>query len=197
MANKTGIEWTDQTWNPIIGCTKISPGCKHCYAEVMADRICAMKKGNSPYMEVLLYPKDDYGHIDDECHGWNGKTALVEKQLLKQNLGKPCAVFCGSMTDLFHPETPFEWLDRVFEVIRNHPNHTFQILTKRHERMVEYFTEHAILDNVWLGVTAENQAMAGERIPQLLRLDPVVSFVSIEPMLEPIDLTKIPNANLL
>ena len=187
MANNTSIKWTDdgKTWNPIIGCSKLSPGCKRCYAEVMGNRLAANPK-----------TAKNYGQVMSDGH-WNGKTFLVERQLLKPNLGEPCLVFVGSMTDLFNEATSFECLDRVFKVIYDHPQHIFQILTKRPERMVEYFSQHDLPFNVWLGVTAENQAMAEERIPQLLRLDPVVSFVSIEPMLEPIDLTKISNANLL
>jgi|JFJP01.1.fsa_nt_gi protein gp37 len=196
LSKETRMTWTKKIWNPIIGCTKISEGCKHCYAEVMADRICAMKNGNSPYMEVLLYPKDDYGYIDDECHGWNGGTALVEKQL-KPKLGKPSLVFVGTMTDLFHTETPYIWLDRVFDVIYKHPQHTFVILTKRPQHMVEYFIDRTIPYNVWLGVSVENQAMADERIPLLLQLDPTIAFVSIEPCLGAIDLSVIHNSNQL
>jgi protein gp37 len=185
MAQQTEIVWTKQTWNPIIGCTKISQGCKFCYAEKMANRLAANPKTSQSYAQVM-----SNGH-------WNGQTFLVEKQLLKPSFGEPCMVFVGSMTDPFHEATPFEWLDRVFAVIEKHPQHTFQILTKRPARMFEYFAKHPLPDNVWLGVTAENQAMAEERIPQLLRLDPRIAFVSIEPCLGAIDLSLIPNANLL
>ena len=167
------IEWTDQTWNPIIGCSKVSPGCDNCYAEKMA------------YRQTKMRPRCEYGRVLSRGlymakPGWNGKTALVESMLKKpMNRNKPTKYFICSMGDLFHESVPFEWVDRVFAVMALCPQHTFQILTKRPERMAEYLTEyreygvrkhwwndHKIssmekgyvqtLPNVWVGCTIEN-----------------------------------------
>jgi len=127
------IEWTDKTWNPIIGCSKTSPACDHCYAERMAFRLACNDKAPKEYMDVVGGPKGS---------GWNGKTALVESVLEKPlHWRKPCRVFVGSMTDLFHDSTPFEWVDKVFTVMALRPQTTFQLLTKRPERMRKYLTQ--------------------------------------------------------
>ena len=126
----TKIEWTDKTWNPIIGCSHISPACDHCYAERMAARLAQNPKAPTEYQRVVQPGKP---------WTWNGKTALVGSALdTPLHWRKPCRVFVGSMTDLFHPSTPFAWVNRVFEVMAGCPHITFQILTKRPERMREY-----------------------------------------------------------
>jgi protein gp37 len=124
------IEWTDETWNPIIGCSKASAGCKNCYAERMARRQSYMRFG-CEYTDVV------------DGNGWNDKTAFVESAILKPlRWRKPRKVFVVSMGDLFHETVHFEWIDKVFAVMALCPQHTFQVLTKRPDRMLEYLTEH-------------------------------------------------------
>jgi len=183
---KTKIAWADETINPVMGCTKVSLGCKNCYAVGMSLRLAAMGIPG-------------YGGVEHDG-GWSGeihyRPDVLDKKLQKLPR-KPQRIFLESMGDLFHAGVKQEWLDKIFAKVQREKHHTFMVLTKRPARMVEYFTEHDIPDNVWLGVTAENQEMAEERILHLLRLDPPVAFVSIEPCLGAIDLSLIPNANLL
>jgi len=176
------IPWTELTWNPIVGCSKISAGCQNCYAEKMASRLVSM--GQVEYMPTIFTSK------------WTGKTAFVESALRKPlHWKKPKMIFVCSMGDLFHESVPFKWIDKVYSVMLNCPQHTWQVLTKRPERMLEYYKTktHVVkeADNIWLGVTAENQEMANERIPILLQIPAAVRFVSCEPMLEPVDLTNV------
>jgi protein gp37 len=181
------IEWTNKTWNPIIGCDKISEGCKNCYAEKMAKRLSGIK-ATSYYREVLVsYPMDDrYGK-------WNGKTHFIESALEKPlKRKKPTKYFICSMGDLFHESVPFEWINKVFEVVENAKQHTFQILTKRPDIMYKYMQRYGVgemPDNIWLGVTAENQEQANKRIPILLKIHAKIRFVSVEPMLSNVDLS--------
>lgn len=173
----TKIEWvarpgtTPESWNPVTGCTKVSPGCKHCYAERMARRLA----GRHGYPEAP-------NHFDVTLH-----PDRLEQPLRWR---KPRTVFVCSMSDLFHEDVPEEWIDRIFSVIDEARTHTYLILTKRAERMYEYTHNEAYIDwqwpHVWLGVTAENQAMADERIPLLLETPAAVRFVSLEPLLEQI-----------
>ena len=182
----TKIEWTDETRNPIVGCTKISPGCKHCYAEIMARRLSGMPLQSPKYSMVIYEGK------------WSGNTFMDETALEKPfSWKKPRRIFVCSMGDLFHESVPFSWIIEVMFVIRGNPQHTFQILTKRPLRMHEFFTECASnpffidrgdLPNLWIGVTAENQEQANKRIPLLLDIPNVKRFVSIEPMIGPISL---------
>ena len=207
----TKIEWTDRTWNPIIGCSHVSPGCDHCYAEKMACRLARMPgKVGETYSQV----------VDLDKNLWKGRTAFVPSTLEKPlHWKKPKRIFVGSMTDLFHPSVPDEWLDRVFATMALCPQHTFQILTKRPERMLEYISSLWVhrrvwkrvvesigfghqfegkwvddsawpLSNVWLGVTAENKAMADKRIPVLLQTPAEKRFVSLEPLLKAVDLSR-------
>lgn len=171
----TKISWTDETWNPIIGCQQISEGCKNCYAEKMAKRLCAM--GKEQYFPVV------------DPHGWTGKTNFVESQLEKPlKWKKPRMIFVCSMGDLFHKSVDFQDIIEIFLIMKKCPQHTFQILTKRPDIMRDFF-EYAPnpywgnLPNVWLGVTAENQEQANRRIPVLLKIPAKVRFVSVEPML--------------
>ena len=170
------IEWTQETWNPIVGCSKVSPGCQHCYAERMAKRLKAMGVAN--YQDVV-----------DE-NGWTGIMGFVPGALLKPyRWKKPRMVFVGSMNDILH-NTVQDWaLNAIMGTIAKFPQHIFQILTKRAERMAEYFSTHEVPDNLWVGVTAENREMANKRIPYLLHVKAKVRFVSIEPMLGPVDLS--------
>lgn len=157
------IEWTEQTWNPTTGCTKVSAGCKNCYAETMAKRLQAM---GTPGYE-------------------NGFEFSLMPYRLKQPLRKkkPTKYFINSMSDLFHEQMDFSYLDDIFDVILQTPWHTYQILTKREERMAEYFSNRKLPDNVWLGVTVENQ-MAIPRIDYLRDINVTIRFLSIEPLLE-------------
>lgn len=169
----TKIEWTDKTWNPITGCSKRSTGCLHCYAEVMARRLKAM--GQEKYA--------------------NGFTVTLHKRCLNEPLtwrGKH-NIFVCSMSDIFHEDVPFDFVDRMFDIIRSTPQHRYQILTKRAERMAEYFKTRSIPDNVWLGVTVEAKS-SRFRIDLLRNLSASVKFLSCEPLVEDIgniDLTGI------
>ena len=187
----TKIEWTGQTWNPITGCTKVSPGCKNCYAERMAKRLKAM--GKPQYQNVI----GDNGK-------WNGVISFVESALEKPlKRKKPTTYFVNSMSDLFHDGVPDIWIDQIFEIMAACPQHTFQILSKRPGRMKEYIKimtassfqpfRYEPLPNVWLGVSVENQAAADELIPHLLQT-PAIRFLSCEPLLGPIDFKQ--SANL-
>lgn len=159
----TKIEWTDKTWNPITGCTKISAGCAHCYAEMMAHRLKAM--GVAKYA--------------------NGFIPTIHEDALKEPIKwkKPHMIFVCSMADLFHEEIPFEFIDKVMDTIECTPQHKYQILTKRAERMIQFFSQKKIPTNVWLGVTVEDNA-AKSRIELLKKIEPSVRFLSCEPLLE-------------
>lgn len=170
MANSR-IEWTEKTWNPVTGCSKISEGCKHCYAERMSKRLagrCGYDK-DEPF--TVTYHPDKL----DEPLRWR----------------KPSRIFVCSMGDLFHEGVDDGLLCRVFDVMAVAEHHTFLILTKRPARMREFFARcvHGNFQNIWLGVTAENQQRADERIPILLQIPAAERFVSVEPMLGPVDLS--------
>lgn len=174
MATQSTIEWTEQTWNPTTGCTKISPGCKHCYAEVMARRLKAM--GAAGYQ--------------------NGFHLALHPERLEQPLRrkKSTVYFVNSMSDLFHEDIPDEFLDRVFSVIRKTPQHTYQILTKRGDRLPQYFRDRDCPQNVWLGVSVEDRKYGVPRIDHLRQVDAHIRFLSVEPLLEDLgtlDLTDI------
>jgi len=174
------IEWTEETWNPIVGCTKVSAGCAHCYAERMANRLKAM--GRPEYQDVV----NGNGR-------WTGRVTLVPERL-EQPLRwrKPRTVFVCSMSDLFHPKVPMYYHVNIWRAMADTPQHTYQILTKRPRAMrgrLEPLSQtFGVLPNVWLGVTAENQEAADERIPLLLQTPAAVRFVSAEPLLGPITL---------
>jgi len=170
------IEWTDETWNVCTGCTKVSDGCKHCYVERIWPRLA----GN---------PK----HV---CHGRKFTDIQRHPERLDQPLHwkRKRMVFVNSMSDLFHEDVSFEFIDEVFAIMAMCQQHTFQILTKRPERMREYTTSERIINvkwplpNVWLGVSIEDQQTADERIPLLLQTPAAVRFVSAEPLLGLVDL---------
>ena len=158
------IEWTEQTWNPVTGCTKISPGCKHCYAEVMAKRLQAM--GTPGYKNGF-------------------KLSLLPERLFQPyKRKKPTMYFVNSMSDLFQEEVPFEFIEKVMRVIEETPLHTYQILTKRSARMREFYETRVVPDNVWLGVSVEDQKYGKPRIPDLQAIKSKTRFLSIEPLLE-------------
>ncbi len=165
MTTKTSIEWTESTWNPVTGCSKISPGCKHCYAERMANRLAAM--GMHKYR--------------------NGFNVTLHPNLISEPLSwkKPRRVFVNSMSDLFHEEVPLSFIKQVFEAMNVSRQHQFQILTKRAERLAEIAQELKWTDNIWMGVTVENADYL-YRIKCLKQTKAKVKFLSIEPLLGPL-----------
>lgn len=170
----TKIEWTDKTWNPITGCTKYSAGCVHCYAETMSRRLKAM--GLEKYrngFQLTLH-----------------EAALMEPFQWE----KAHNIFVCSMSDLFHENVPFEFIDKVMDIISKTSQHRYQILTKRAERMEAYFEQHVIPHNVWLGVTVENQN-AKYRIEHLRHLKAEVRFLSCEPLLEDLGILDLSHIN--
>jgi protein gp37 len=164
MSTKTSIEWTEQTWNPAVGCSKVSPGCAYCYAEVMARRLKAMRvKGYENGFRLTLLPR-----------------RLEEPIRRKQ----PTIYFVNSMSDLFHEEIPDSYLRQVMAVMRQASIHTFQILTKRAGRMAEFLRLEKPPRNVWVGVTVENRDHGLPRLDALRRISAPIRFVSAEPLLE-------------
>lgn len=164
MTTISKIEWTERTWNPTVGCTKVSPGCKHCYAEDMAARLQAMKTpGYERGFELTMLPQ----RLQDP---------------LKRKI--PTIYFVNSMSDLFHEDVPFAYIDQVFEVIAQAKQHTFQILTKRSSRMAEYFQGKIAPPNAWIGVSVEDQKYGVPRIDHLRRVSASIRFLSVEPLLE-------------
>ncbi len=169
--SKSSIEWTELTWNPTTGCDKISAGCKFCYAEVMSKRLQAM--GLEKYKGGF-------------------KVRLHEDELQRPyKWRKPRMVFVNSMSDLFHEDIPLEFIQKVFKVMNNNPKHTFQVLTKRAERLEELSALLTWTENIWMGVSVENQKTTF-RINHLQKTSTCIKFLSLEPLLE-----TLPNLNLL
>jgi protein gp37 len=164
MSERSAIEWTNATWNPVRGCTKVSPGCKHCYAETLAERFRGVP-----------------GHPFER--GFD--LTLVPKALglpLKWRTGR--LIFVNSMSDLFHEDVPDEYIGRVFDVMRAASHHQFQVLTKRAERMAAFAQKMVLPENVWMGVSVETEEYRW-RISHLRRVDARIRFLSIEPLLAP------------
>lgn len=205
MSDNTKIEWTDATWNPIRGCSRVSEGCRHCYAETVAKRFSGE---GQPYEGLIARGGQ-----------WNGQIKIVD-HVMDQPLRwqRPRLVFVNSMSDLFHENVPEHVVDRVFSVMALAEKHTFQVLTKRPERMLQYLSQDRrrqwadmavhfwggidpdalhdsihygdqVLPNVWLGVSVEDQKSADERIPLLLATPAAVRWISAEPLLGPVDLS--------
>ncbi len=166
MATMSTIEWTEATWNPVTGCTKISAGCKYCYAETMARRLKAM--GVKRYRDGFKLTL---------------QSDIVELPLRWK---KPRIVFVNSMSDLFHEDVPFEYIARVFDVMAQAEQHTFQVLTKRTKRLVELSSRLEWPANVWMGVSVENEAQV-RRVRHLQAVPAAVRFLSVEPLLGPIE----------
>lgn len=165
MATRSSIEWTESTWNPVTGCTKLSPGCAHCYAERMALRLRAAGQPN---------------YID------GFKLSLHERMLeVPLKWKKPQMIFVNSMSDLFHKDVPLEFITKVFDVMRRASWHTFQVLTKRSERLLELDPEIDWPPNVWMGVSVENQDYTF-RIDHLREIHAHIKFLSLEPLLGPL-----------
>ena len=168
----TKIEWAEESWNPVTGCTPVSEGCQNCYAARMARRLAGR----------CGYPADEPFRV----------TLHPERLEQPAKWRKPRRIFVCSMGDLFHPDIRWEYIYDVFLAMYNAGWHTFLVITKRPERMKAIIEEHIphVADNIWLGVTAENQARGDERIPVLLSIPAAVHFVSIEPCLGPVDLLR-------
>ncbi len=162
---KSQIEWTESTWNPVTGCTKISPGCKHCYAERMAGRLQAMGQAN--YRNGFLLTLQDH---------------MLELPLKWK---KPQTIFVNSMSDLFHQDVPLEYIQRVFAVMNQAHWHRFQVLTKRSHRLLELHQEVSWTRNIWMGVSVEN-ADYTFRIDDLRQTGAAIKFLSIEPLIGPL-----------
>jgi len=174
MSQRTAIGWTEATWNPVTGCSRVSPGCEHCYAEALSLRMGWSAKP------------------------WTQQNAAENVKLHPERLAEPLRwrtprrVFVNSMSDLFHEQIPDDFLDLVLDVMARAPRHTFQVLTKRPGRMQAYLSARNFartpLPNVWLGVSCEDQRRAEERIPLLRATPAAVRFLSCEPLLSPIQL---------
>ena len=165
MSGPSSIEWTEVTWNPVTGCTKISAGCKHCYAERLARRLQAM--GNRRYsngFQITLH--DD---LIDAPRQWRA----------------PRVVFVNSMSDLFHQDIPTEFIKRIFQTMNECPQHTFQVLTKRSDRVRDLSPVLEWTPNIWMGVSVENDSMH-HRIHHLLEVPATVRFLSCEPLIGPV-----------
>lgn len=204
MSDKTGISWTDATWNPVSGCTRVSAGCDNCYAVEMTKRLDKM--GKEKYSGLVNVGKQHFNGVV-KCH----EDALT----IPLGWKKSRRIFVNSMSDLFHKEVPFEFIAKVFGVMADCPQHTFQVLTKRPDRMSAVLDElvssrgrlcrwlrkniegdlccvesqQMPLPNVWLGTSVEDQASADERIPHLLKCPAAVRFLSVEPLLGATDLS--------
>lgn len=171
--SKTTIEWTEKVWNPTTGCTEVSAGCANCYAKTMSKRLQAM--GQLKYkdnFEVRVHPSE-----------------LARPYKWK----KPSVVFVNSMSDLFHKDVPIEFIKQVFKVMNENPQHTFQVLTKRAERLFELHKELEWTPNIWMGVSVENEKVM-DRIDFLRKTNAQTKFLSLEPLLGPLpnlDLTNI------
>jgi len=166
MAEHSNIEWTEATWNPVTGCSKVSTGCKHCYAERLARRLQAM--GNVRYR--------------------NGFTVTLHPAVLDlpKRWRQPRMIFVNSMSDLFHEHVPLEFIQRVFATMRDCPQHTFQILTKRSARLRDLAQYLDWAPNIWMGVSVENRRVI-HRIHDLQAVPAYVRFLSCEPLLGPLD----------
>ncbi len=162
---KSAIEWTESTWNPVTGCTKISPGCRHCYAERMARRLRAM--GHPNYADG--FRPTTHEHVLEMPLRWK----------------RPQVIFVNSMSDLFHQEVPMEFIAKAFKVMAEASHHRFQVLTKRSRRLRELAPELPWPSNVWMGVSVEDDEHV-YRIDHLKRTDASIKFVSFEPLLGPI-----------
>lgn len=166
MGTRSNIEWTELTWNPVTGCTKISQGCKNCYAERMAKRLKAM--GSDRYRNefaITLHPD-----LLDQPKRWRS----------------PRLVFVNSMSDLFHPDIPAEYIAQVFQTMADCPQHTFQVLTKRSDRLAELAPTLPWPENVWMGTSVEDRRVT-HRIGDLLKVPAAVKFLSCEPLIGPLD----------
>jgi protein gp37 len=165
MATHSHIEWTDSTWNPVTGCNKISPGCKHCYAERLANRLKAMGQANYR----------------------NGFEVTLQPQMLEHPLQwkTPKRIFVNSMSDLFHKDVPTAYIRKVFEVMNRAQWHQYQVLTKRSDRLLELTTQLRWAPQIWMGVSVESEKYK-HRIDDLRKTGAHIKFLSLEPLLGPL-----------
>lgn len=165
MANHSSIEWTEATWNPVTGCTKISAGCLHCYAETMAKRLQAMGQANYA----------------------NGFKLTLQPQMLDLPLRwrKPRTIFVNSMSDLFHKNVPTSYIQQVFSIMKRAHWHRFQVLTKRSDRLMQLSNELDWAENIWMGVSVENEQTLF-RVDNLRQTGAAVKFLSLEPLIGPL-----------
>ncbi len=185
MAQSSTIEWTEATWNPVVGCRKVSAGCANCYAERMANRLAAMATadvagGRNPGKKAA------YVHVINRRGSWNGDVYLdyssVEAPL---SWTTPRVIFVNSMSDLFHEDVPEEFIYAVFDVMNRCEQHTFQLLTKRPERTAELSRRLDWGPNIWMGTSVENKAVT-QRVHDLRRTHASIKFLSVEPLIGPI-----------
>ena len=172
MSDNSAIEWTDATWNPVTGCTKVSPGCAHCYAETITLRF----KRGGPFLP-----------------GMTTITTHYDRLAIPGKWKTPRRIFVNSMSDLFHEYVPFDFVDEVFRRMIKYNQHIYQVLTKRPERMLEYLNSTQTPcwpGHVWAGVSVENQYWAKKRIPVLIDIPAEVRFLSVEPLLKEVDLSQ-------
>lgn len=161
---ESSIEWTEHTWNPVTGCTKVSPGCKHCYAETMTRRLTAMgTKGYENGFKLTMHP---------------------ERLSQPKKRKNPTTYFVNSMSDLFHEDVSDAFIEKVLQVCQETPQHTYQILTKRADRLPTFFSQRDCPSNVWLGVSVEDRKYGVPRIEDLRKVNAAVRFLSVEPLLE-------------
>jgi protein gp37 len=177
VATNSSIEWTEATWNPVVGCTVISPGCSNCYAMRMARRLEAM--GQRKYAGTTC--------ISGRRPKWNGVVRIDEESLrLPKTWKTGRMIFVNSMSDLFHESVPLDFMQRVFDTMRHTPQHTYQILTKRAERLEELAPGLDWPESVWMGVSVENADYL-PRIDHLRRTGAFIKFLSLEPLLGPLE----------
>jgi protein gp37 len=217
MGQKTTIEWTDASWNPVRGCSRVSEGCRNCYAEKIAARFSGKGEPYEGLAQIKHIRRVNGSTETTESH-WTGEVRFIEEHLKDPpRWKKPRRVFVNSMSDLFHEGVPDEWIDKIFAVMALAGRHTFQVLTKRPQRMLEYMQRlsrgikpieaearamgHTFLygsenqfstlawpiRNVWLGVSVEDQKNADMRVPLLLKTPAHVRWVSYEPALGPVN----------
>jgi protein gp37 len=185
MAQTSTIEWTDTTWNPVVGCSKVSPGCAHCYAERMAKRLASMAQSDRDAGRHSGR-KAVYLNVINKRGRWNGDVFLLDEALDDPfRWRSPRFVFVNSMSDLFHEQVPDEFVARVFDAMNRCPQHTFQVLTKRPERAASLSPHLKWTDNIWMGTSVES-ALVKARINSLQRTAAKVRFLSVEPLLGPI-----------
>lgn len=177
MGDRSTIEWTDATWNPVTGCTRVSRGCDNCYAARMTFRLDNMGQPNYRGLTSLNAKGDRH---------FNGKVNLIEKAVtLPLRWKKPRRVFVNSMSDLFHRDVPLEFIQRVFSVMNQAKQHTFQVLTKRSARLLELSPKLEWADHIWMGVSVEDEAVIS-RVDDLRATTAMTKWLSIEPLLGPL-----------
>ncbi len=185
MAQASNIEWTESTWNPVVGCTRVSEGCRNCYAERMAKRLAAMAEADRR-VGRKVGRKANYEAVVDEHGRWNNQVYLDHDAVddpLSWRL--PRVIFVNSMSDLFHKAVPNHFIKRVFDVMNRCPQHTFQVLTKRPERTAELADQLIWSPNIWMGTSVEDSSVV-HRVHALKKVPAKVRFLSVEPLLGPV-----------